>query len=194
MTDLEANITKETESSTAAAMSLPAKLNLASPLIREWVGSRRANIRPAGVFFNSANFQVAPSASRLSKRVFKNVEYFQSNYVLVFLVLVLYCLITSPLLLIVMGAAGGACYLISLKNQENKLTIAGHEVSLAGQYSLVLLLSVPFLLLAGAGGVVFWVLGASIFLISIHAAFYNFDALDIPEEKEQLTGTIVEEV
>ena len=37
--------------------------------------------------------------------------------------------------------------------------IVGHEVSLAGQYSLVLLLSVPFLLLAGAGGVVFWVLG-----------------------------------
>ena len=30
-------------------------------------------------------YKVAPSASRLSKRVFKNVEYFQSNYVLVFL-------------------------------------------------------------------------------------------------------------
>jgi hypothetical protein len=28
---------------------------------------------------------VAPSAGRLSKRMFKNVEYFQSNYVLVFL-------------------------------------------------------------------------------------------------------------
>jgi hypothetical protein len=27
------------------------------------------------------------------------------------------------------------------------------------------------------------ILGASIFLISLHAAFYNFDALDIPEEK-----------
>jgi hypothetical protein len=40
-------------------------------------------------------------------------------------VLALYCLISSPLLLIVMGAAGGACYLISIKNQETKLSIAG---------------------------------------------------------------------
>jgi hypothetical protein len=42
-----------------------------------------------------------------------------------FAVLALYCLISSPLLLIVMGAAGGACYLISIKNQETKLSIAG---------------------------------------------------------------------
>ena len=37
--------------------------------------------------------------------------------------------------------------------------LSGHEISLAGQYTLVLVLSVPFLLLAGAGGIVFWVLG-----------------------------------
>ena len=57
----------------------------------------------------------------------KNVEYFQSNYVLVFLVLVIYCLITSPLLLIVIAAAGGACYIISVKNAEKKLAIAGRK-------------------------------------------------------------------
>jgi hypothetical protein len=30
--------------------------------------------------------------------------------------------------------------------------------------------------------------GASIFLISVHAAFYNFDALDIPEEKVRFSN------
>merc|ERR1711928_6901 len=96
-------------------------LSVAQPLVREWLAKRRANLRPVGTFFNTANFQVPPSAGRLSKRLIKNIDYFQSNYVLVFLVLVLYCLISSPLLLIV---------------------------------------------IAGAGGIVFWVLGASLFFIT----------------------------
>ncbi|XP_023345533.1 prenylated Rab acceptor protein 1 [Eurytemora carolleeae] len=189
--DSTLNKAKESIDST---MSLSSKINLSNPVIREWLNKRKSTIRPIGTFFNSANFQVPPSAGRLSKRVYKNVEYFQSNYVLVFLLLWVYCLVTSPLLLVVMAAAGGACYFISVKNQEQKITVAGHEISLAGQYGLVLLCSIPLLLIAGAGGVVFWVLGASLFCISLHAGFYNYDALDVPEDQEPLTGTIVEEV
>ena len=40
----------------------------------------------------------------------------------------------------------------------------------------------------------FWVLGASLVLITGHAAFYNYDALDVAEDQEQLVGAIVEEV
>merc|ERR1719461_363144 len=101
---------------------------------------------------------------------------------MVFIVLVLYCLISSPLLLIVIAATGGACY------------IAGLEVSVAQQYGLIGVCSIPFFLIAGAGGVVFWVLGASLFFITGHAAFYNYDALDVAEDQEQLMGSIVEEV
>ena len=42
--------------------------------------------------------------------------------------------------------------------------------------------------------VIFWLLGASLFFITAHAAFYNYDALDVPEDQEQLVGAIVEEV
>merc|ERR1712156_478538 len=169
-------------------------LSAAQPLVREWLAKRRANLRPVGTFFNTANFQVPPSAGRLSKRLIKNIDYFQSNYVLVFLVLVLYCLISSPLLLIVIAAAGGASYYASMKNAERKLAIAGHEVSLAHQYGVIAVCSIPFFLWAGAGGIVFWVLGASMFFITGHAAFYNYDALDVPEDQEPLVGAIVEEV
>jgi len=179
---------------TSEAMSMASKINLSSPLVREWLAARKSNIRPIGVFFNTTNFQVPPSAGRLSKRVYKNLEYFQSNYVLVFILLFIYCLVTSPLLLVVMGIGAGACYFISVKNQQAKIAIAGHEISLAGQYGLVALCCIPLFLLAGAGGVVFWVLGASIFVISLHAAFYNYDALDVPEDQEPLTGEIIEEV
>merc|ERR1739842_29259 len=164
-------------------------LSVAQPLVREWLAKRRANLRPVGTFFNTANFQLPPSAGRLSKRLVKNVDYFQSNYVLVFLILVLYCLISSPLLLIVIAGAGGAAYFATVKNETRKIAIAGHEVTLAQQYA-----AIPFFLLAGAGGVVFWVLGASLFFITAHAAFYNYDALEVPEDQEQLVGAIVEEV
>merc|ERR1711997_120126 len=94
------------KSSLPGGMSLPVPVNLSQPALKEWFGKRRANIRPLGQFFNTSNFQVPPSAGRLTKRLYKNVEYFQSNYVMVFIVLVLYCLISSPLLLIVIAASG----------------------------------------------------------------------------------------
>merc|ERR1712088_890787 len=169
-------------------------LSVAQPLVRDWLAKRRANLRPVGNFFNTANFQVPPSAGRLSKRLVKNIDYFQSNYVLVFLILVLYCLISSPLLLIVIAGAGGTAYFASVKNETRKIAIAGHEVTLAQQYAGIAAVSIPFFLLAGAGGIVFWVLGASLFFITAHAAFYNYDALEVPEDQEQLVGAIVEEV
>jgi len=175
-------------------MSIPAQLSVAQPVVKEWISKRRQTLRPVSVFCNTKNFQLAPSASRLTKRVVKNIDYFQSNYVLVFLVLVIYCLVSSPLLLIVIAGAGGACYGLSKKNKERKFSIAGHEISLAQQFGLVAGLSIPFFLWAGAGSVVFWVLGASMFCITLHAAFYNYDALEVPEDTEQLVGTIVEEV
>merc|ERR1712062_414990 len=167
-------------------------LIVAQPLVRDWLAKRRANLRPVGTFFNTANFQVPPSAGRLSKRLVKNIDYFQSNYVLVFLILVLYCLISSPL--IVIAGAGGAAYFASVKNETRKIAIAGHEVTLAQQYAAIATASIPFFLLAGAGGIVFWVLGASLFFITAHAAFYNYDALEVAEDQEQLVGAIVEEV
>merc|ERR1712014_233168 len=177
-----------------SGMSLPVPLNISQPVVKEWLQEKRANLRPFGTFFNTANFQVPPSAGRLSKRPIKNVDYFQSNYVLVFLVLVLYCLISSPLPLIVIAGAGGAAYFASVKNETRKIAIAGHEVTLAQQYAAIATASIPFFLLAGAGGIVFWVLGASLFFITAHAAFYNYDALEVAEDQEQLVGAIVEEV
>merc|ERR1712183_29006 len=128
--------TTTTSEQSNPGMSVPVPLNISQPVVKEWFAKKRANIRPLGTFFNTAHFQVPPSAGRLSKRLYKNVEYFQSNYMLVFLVLVLYCLISSPLLLLVIAAAGGASYYASSKNSERKLAIAGKEVSLAQQYVL----------------------------------------------------------
>ena len=80
-----------------------------------------------------------------------------------FLVLDLYCLITSHPLIIVLAASGGADYIASLKNMG--------------------IGSVPFLLSARAIGLT---------LITGHAAFYNYYALDLApgEDTKQLVSSI----
>jgi len=49
--------------------------------------------------------------------------------------------------------------MLSKRNQEKKLVVFNHELSLAQQYALVSAFSFPLFWLAGAGTVVFWVLG-----------------------------------
>jgi len=176
-------------------MSLPVNLSFASPVIREWASKRRQEIRPWGTFVKTTNFEPPASLPKWSKRLYKNIEHFQSNYVFVFLILFLYCLITSPFLIVAMAASGGGCYYASLKQGQRKLILGGREVTLAQQYAAIAVASIPLFVFAGAGTAVFWVIGASFFIIALHASFYNFDALDLPlDDTQQLTGQIIEEV
>ena len=56
--------------------------------------------------------------------------------------------------------------------------VSGRELNATQQYAGVALLSIPIFLLAGAGSVIFWVLGASIFAVLLHAGFYQSDLAD----------------
>jgi len=183
------------ENQTQPKMSIPVNLNLSSPVLREWVSKRREEIRPWGSFVKTTNFEPPQSLPKWSKRLYKNIEHFQSNYVFVFLILFLYCLITSPFLLVAMALSGGACYYASTKQLQRKLILGGREVTLAQQYAAIAVGSIPLFVIAGAGTAVFWVIGASFFVIGLHASFYNFDALDLPlDDTQKLTGQIIEEV
>jgi len=176
-------------------MSLPVNINVASPFLREWAAKRREEIRPWATFVNTSNFEPPQSLPRWSKRLYKNIEHFQSNYVFVFLILFVYCLITSPFLLVAMAMSGGGCYYASLKQGQRKLILGGREVTLAQQYAGIAVVSIPLFVIAGAGTAVFWVIGASFFLIALHASFYNHDALDLPlDDSQKLTGQIIEDV
>lgn len=55
--------------------------------------------------------------------------------------------------------------------------IMGRQVTPSQQVILVNLVAAPLLLVAGAGSLLFWSLGASVFVIGMHAAFYNIDAI-----------------
>ncbi|XP_078507471.1 prenylated Rab acceptor protein 1 [Lissotriton helveticus] len=148
---------------------------------KEWIEKRRTTIRPWGNFVDQKRFSKPKNFGELCKRMVKNVEHFQSNYVFVFLGLILYCIITSPMLLIALAIFFGACYIIYLRTQQSKMIMFGREMSTAHQYGIAGGVSFPFFWLAGAGSAVFWVLGATLVVIGSHAAFHELESGDLEE-------------
>lgn len=148
-------------------------VTLSSIAAREWLQKRREGIKPWAEFINMSKFQMPKNLAKVPKHAMKNIEEFQSNYLFVFIGLVIFCILTSPLLLIAMAACFGACYIISLRNQEKKMIIMGRELSLGQQYAGVGAMSFPLFWLAGAGSAFFWVIGASFFVIGLHAIMYK---------------------
>ncbi|GJQ85074.1 hypothetical protein Trydic_g3730 [Trypoxylus dichotomus] len=135
---------------------------------KDWFQQQRQNVRPWLVFMQSSNFKVAPSIPRLMA----------------------YCLITSPLVLLAISGSFYAGYKLSQRHRERKFILLGKELTLAQQYGIVAMCSMPIYYLVGAHGAMFWVLGASLFIITLHAAFYNIDALVNEEESYVLTQDV----
>ncbi|XP_060534401.1 prenylated Rab acceptor protein 1 [Cylas formicarius] len=196
MADLPIEITGEMEPPVDLKKSgtLPSFLRIPTqiPDPKEWIQQQRQNVRPWLVFAQTSNFKVPVSVPRLGKRIMRNVEYFQANYLFVFLGLVLYCLVTSPLILLALAGTFYAGFKLNRRHQQQKkLMVLGKELTLAQQYGLVGLCSMPIYYFVGAHGAMFWVLGASVVIITLHAAFYDIEAL-IPRRDDEFP--LLEEV
>ncbi|XP_050352010.1 prenylated Rab acceptor protein 1 isoform X1 [Nymphalis io] len=140
-------------------------------LVMGVLSSRRAWTQ----FVATENFKVPASLPRLSRRFYRNVEYFQANYLIVFLGLFAYCLITSPLLLIAMVASFFGYR--KLTSGPNTWKIGGWELSKTQQYAVAAAGSMALCWLAGAGAVLFWVLGATVTVVALHASFFDAETL-----------------
>lgn len=158
--------------SSEAQKFIPAKATVA----RDWINNRRQGLKPWREFAKTDKFRMPSGVAVVGQRLAKNVEHFQSNYLCVFVVLLLYCILTSPMLLIALVACFGMLYVIKVRNDQKKLSIGGKELSPVHQYALVALVSFPLFYIAGAGSAIFWVIGASIFFIILHALFYASEA------------------
>lgn len=109
-------------------------------------------------------------------------------YIIISLNRVFLCRLTSPLILIVLGGVFYACY--KIKQANAPVAFFSRQLNTNQQCIAVNIASVPLLYLAGAGAVMFWVLGASFFVISLHAAFYNIDAIVTEDTESFLTETV----
>ncbi|XP_055759104.1 prenylated Rab acceptor protein 1-like isoform X11 [Salvelinus fontinalis] len=155
---------------------------LSPSVAKEWFDRRRASIRPWAGFVDHRKFTKPRNFGELCQRVVRNFDTYNSNYTFIFLGLIIYCIISSPMLLIALAVFVGAFYIIHLKSLESKLVIFGKEVTGPHQLGLAGAVSFPVFWLAGAGAAVFWVLGATMFVIGSHAAFRELEGGSEMEE------------
>lgn len=156
-------------------LAMSAKYNLTQMSPREFLKARWSTMQSWGSFIDTSRMVLPVSIQQWSKRLVENLKHFQSNYFGLVLILCLYSIFTSPLLLLVMGAIVGAGYILTLKNAERPLKVFGRKLNLGQQYAALGLCSLPLLYLVGAGAVVFWVIGASLFVITLHASVYDIE-------------------
>ncbi|KAJ3583178.1 hypothetical protein NHX12_034388 [Muraenolepis orangiensis] len=154
---------------------------LSVSLMKEWLEKRRKSIRPWAGFVDQRKFSKPHNLGEVCQRLVKNVHTYNSNYTFIFLGLILYCIVSSPMLLIALAVFIGAFYIIHLKSLESKLVLLGKELTVPHQMAVAGAISLPVFWLAGAGAAVFWILGATLFVIGSHAVFRDPEGSDLDE-------------
>ena len=106
-------------------------------------------------FFDPKQFSVPSSTGNLTERLKGNLGGFYANYVVISLILLAYCLLTSPLLLIGVTVYGLFAYNIVSRNQD--VSLFGQTLSRNQQLLGLTICAIPLFLLLGLTGVFFWV-------------------------------------
>jgi len=145
-----------------------------------WIGSRREGLRSWAEFVKSTKFRLPTGPNMLVRRMKYNLDYFLSNYLCVFVVLLIYCVLTSFVLLVTLAAIGGLIYFIRKRTLQGPIKLGDKEIPPIVLYIGAVLLAIPLLHLADAGNVIYWVIGSSVFCILLHASFYGSE--EIPGE------------
>lgn len=160
---------------TISNLAMSAKYNLTQMTPKQFLLARWSTMQSWGSFIDTSKMQLPVSIQQWSKRIVTNLKNFQSNYFCVFIILFIYCILTSPLLLLVLSAVLAAGYIITLKNAERPVKILGRKLNLGQQYLGLSILSLPVLYIVGAGGALFWIVGATLFFITLHASVYSIE-------------------
>eukprot|EP00118_Oscarella_pearsei_P024943 m.307166 g.307166 ORF g.307166 m.307166 type:complete len:213 (+) comp41976_c0_seq1:3-641(+) len=144
---------------------------------KELLMKAKAGTKSWRQFFSCARLSKPKSCGDWGGRVVGNIKNYKSNYIFVFLGLVIYCIITSPVLLIGLLLVMFALWFI-FRNEGKSISIAGKEIGLKEQVGLVCLMALPLFLFGGATSAIFWIIGASVCAILLHASFMSLESPD----------------
>lgn len=136
-------------------------------------GVLKERLKPWSDFFRFSKFGLPHGISGIGPRIKFNLHNFMSNYLCLFVVLLIYCIVTSFLMLLTMLVLAGLCYSIYQKTQKGPIVIAGQEIPPSLLYTLALMICIPLFALSNAGQVIYWVIGAGFFIVLAHATFYS---------------------
>ncbi|KAI1712619.1 PRA1 family protein [Ditylenchus destructor] len=89
----------------------------------------RQRLRPWSTeFFAFSKFGWPPSIVGVVPRIKHNLQYFTTNYLCLVVILLIYCILTSFLMLLTLIVLGGLIYTIYNRTQKGPVVLAGQEV------------------------------------------------------------------
>ncbi|XP_065187044.1 prenylated Rab acceptor protein 1-like [Sycon ciliatum] len=136
--------------------------------MKEWINDRRKTVQPWGEFINNKASRPKSTGAALS-RLRLNLVRFQSNYLFVCLGLAVYCVISSPMLLIALFITAIAHHFIGVRLAAQPIRVLGRDFTTNDHLMLTALIAIPLLFLSSAGSATLWIIGASVVLVSLHS-------------------------
>jgi hypothetical protein len=82
---------RETELTGEIEMAAPITKSSQFQIAKEWFNKRRSTMKPWREFLSTSKFSKPKSISEVGRRVVKNLEEYQSNYILMVLLITVYC-------------------------------------------------------------------------------------------------------
>eukprot|EP00042_Codosiga_hollandica_P021389 m.74431 g.74431 ORF g.74431 m.74431 type:complete len:167 (-) comp50338_c0_seq1:135-635(-) len=136
--------------------------------IKDELLAQKQSMRPWGDFVKG--LKLPQSAPQAIARLQYNIVHFRSNYVLITIALAIYTLLTSPLLLVVLGLYIFAyLYVSSAESAGRNIVIFGQTLSKSQQIAVATVVGVPLFFLSGAISSFFWLLGLAATTVGAHA-------------------------
>jgi hypothetical protein len=136
------------------------------------VSSRFANLRPISEFFDFKRISKPANFGEVQSRVNYNLGYFSSNYAAVFVMLIIYSLLTNLRLLFVIFLVVGGMFGIG-KLEGNDLQIGSWRASTSQLYTTLFVIAIPLGLWAKPFSTALWLIGATGVTVVGHAAFMD---------------------
>ncbi|KAI1313914.1 hypothetical protein EDD11_002377 [Mortierella claussenii] len=131
---------------------------------------RLSSLRPASEFFDKNRFSMPNGFSNVTSRFNYNLNYFQGNYLLIFLAITAYSLITNPMLLFSIAFVFGGMYALQRVPPEGLAIGQSRFQHSQLKMGLIVVSIILFFFLSSAVGTVFWIIGASAVTILGHAS------------------------
>ncbi|KAH6619490.1 PRA1 family protein-domain-containing protein, partial [Chaetomium sp. MPI-SDFR-AT-0129] len=124
------------------------------------LSGRFANLRPVSEFFDVKRINKPPNFAEMQSRVNYNLGHFSSNYAIVFCMLCIYGLLTSPWLLFDIIFVSVGMFVIG-KLDGRDFEFGEQRFSTMQLYTGLYVIAIPIALFSGVFGLMMWLIGAS---------------------------------
>ncbi|KAG0052283.1 hypothetical protein BGZ83_002789 [Gryganskiella cystojenkinii] len=138
--------------------------------IKKFREERLSSLRPMAEFFDVNRFSKPTGLASVTSRFNYNLSYFQGNYMLMFLGITAYSILTNVMLMVSVGVAVGGTYYISKVPPEG-VVIGTNTYTRSQLQTGLMCISVPLFFFSSTIGTIFYIIGASAVTILGHAAF-----------------------